>query len=188
MEQTQSLNNYTHIGKVIDAHGIKGDIYCMIFSDDLSWLTKIKELNFKKPGSKNMTDVIFKSYQIKKTKLFKKGFIATIENMTDRNQAEMLKGAELWLPKNLFVSNDGESLYLSEIKNFLVEDQVYGELGEITDFSTNGAQDLLILKKENEIIEIPFVKEFVVKIDFDLKRVFTFLPEGLLDINKKDEN
>jgi len=175
----------THVGKVLDAHGIKGDIYALVFSGDASWVAKIKSLNLD-----NQT------FEVKKIKVFKKGFIATLSQITDRNMAEALKGAEVWIDSFLFVSKDGESLFLSELLNFTLDDKILGKIGSVHSFSTNGLQDLLVISGERSsqnsaatlavTFEIPFVKEFVIKIDYSDKIIYMNLPEGLLTINDQD--
>ena len=165
------------VGKVLDAHGIRGDIYCIVFSGDASWVGDIKTLRL---GSE-----VFK---IKKIKEFKKGFIASLEGFDDRNRAESYKGRAVLVDSELFVSADGETLFLNEILGFTVEDQSLGAIGVIDSFSSNGLQDLLVIRKEQKTYEIPFVKEFVIGMDFTKKHILTQLPDGLLEINEPDEN
>lgn len=175
-----------HVGKVMDAHGIKGDIYCLIFSGDVSWLDKLKNLNLSKQKKMH-------SFEIKRIKEFKKGFIASLKDFDNRNKAEEFKGAEIWVDENVFVSEEGEPLFLSEVMGFSVEDSKVGLIGKITAFSSNGIQDLLVVANETEgsEYEIPFVEDFVTKIDYENKKIMTELPEGLLEINsvasEKDE-
>jgi 16S rRNA processing protein RimM len=163
-----------HVGKVLDAHGIRGDIYCIVFSGDASWVSELATIRL---GSE-----VFKINRIKE---FKKGFIASLEGFTDRNRAESYKGKEVWVDEDLFVSEDGDALFLKEILGFEVNDKLLGRVGEITGFSSNGIQDLLVI---NNKIEIPFVKEFVLTMDFENKIIQTELPAGLLEINEPDEN
>lgn len=178
MMQNKTPENKVHIGKVIDAHGIRGDIYCLIFSGDSSWISKLKVLSL---SCSQKTQ----NFDVKKIKAFKKGFIATLENLNDRNQAEEYKGCEVWVEASLFVSQDGESLYLSELLKFSVIDRCLGQIGIIETFSSNAWQDLLVLTESlsQKKIEIPFVKEFVTQIDYANKIVYMNLPEGLLEIN-----
>ena len=163
-----------HVGKVLDAHGIRGDIYCIVFSGDASWVDQLETLKLG-------TEV----FKINRIKEFKKGFIASLEGFSDRNRAESYKGREVWVDEKLFVSEDGEALFLKEILGFEVHDKHLGAIGKITGFSSNGMQDLLVI---SEKIEVPFVKEFVLNMDFDKKIISTVLPEGLLEINEPDEN
>lgn len=167
-------SDLVQVGKVIDAHGIRGDLYCLIFSGELSWLDQVSQLR--------IGTVL---YNIQKIKAFKKGFIVHIENCHDRNSAELLKGLPVAVSRDVFVSQSGEPLYLSEIAGFSVFDRHIGALGEIKSFSSNGAQDLLVIDYMNESVEVPFVADFVIEIDHHLRKITVELPEGLLDINKK---
>lgn len=168
------------IGTVMDAHGIRGEIGVVVLSGDVSWIDQAKTLYIPRKN-------IFEAHKIKKIRAHKKGFICHLENFDDRNKAEEYKGREVWVDEDLFVSGDGESLYLSEILHFEIEDQNAGPLGKIAAFSSNGVQDLLVIEREGEIdLEIPFVKEFVEHIDFENKKIKMNLPEGLLQINDKE--
>ncbi len=173
--------NKTKIGKITDAHGIKGEIAVFVFSgnidDESSWYNQIQELTLSFRGR-------FETFKILRKRIHKKGFICLLENFLDRNKAEYYSGCEVWIDSSYFVSQDGEALYLSEILHFEVSDELHGLLGIIEGFSFNGIQDLLIIKKLKKAdIEIPFVKEFVKNIDYKNKKIVLSLPEGLLEIN-----
>ncbi len=176
-----SNENYRHIGKIMDAHGIRGEMYALVFSGDVSWLKLLKNLRLVRNGE-------ILTFEIKKAKEFKRGFIVALKDFDNRNRAEEFKGAEIWVPAEVFISKHGEALYLSEILEFTVEDEQLGNIGIIKSFSSNGIQDLLVIEKNEDSIEIPFVKDFVKNIDFKNKKIQTLLPEGLLSINEDDEN
>lgn len=172
-QMTLNKSNLTHIGKVLDAHGIRGDIYCYVFSGDASWVPKLRTVYLNEV-----------KFNVLRAKAFKKGFIASLEEVTDRNRAEELKGAEVRVDSGLFVSKNGEAFYLVELLNFQVTDKQLGSIGVIEAFSSNGIQDLLIVKSEGKVYEIPFVKDFVANIDYNNKIINMQLPEGLLEINE----
>jgi 16S rRNA processing protein RimM len=169
-------NKKVQMGKIMDAHGIRGDVYFIVFSGDVSWLHQIEVVTLKHRQKAE-------DFEIEKIKVFKKGFIAKLKGFDDRNRAEYYKGAELWVDQSIFVSQHGEAIFLNEILNFRIEDQVSGEVGTIRGFSSNGPQDLLLVSAGAKEFEIPFVKEFVLKVDFKNKVIRTHLPEGLLEIN-----
>lgn len=185
-----------HIGKILDAHGIKGDLYCFVFSGDTSWITQVKFLTLRKQLKIQLKDKIQEqakdqlskeeNFEIIKIKAFKKGFIATLKGIQDRNMAETYKGSEVWVKADLFISKDGESLYLSELIEFKVNDHILGEIGQVRAFSSNSLQDLLVIanNNNNKTFEVPFVKEFVSRIDYVNKAIYMKLPLGLLEINE----
>ncbi len=180
MKTNQALKK---IGIVSDAHGIRGELYVIVFSGDISWLSTAKEITLKNPS-----DGLLQILKLKKAKAFKKGFIASFHDVIDRNQAEDLKKYEVWLDESHFVSKDGEQPFLAELLDFEVSDKILGQIGKVIQFSSNGEQDLLVLDQSvnQQNIEIPFIKEFVVSVDYALKKIFTDLPEGLVQINEKD--
>lgn len=168
------------IGKIKEAHGIKGDVYVLVFSKDVSWLPKLKKI-----GLKNVKTEEKKSCEVLRGKPFKDGVILALSAWKDRNGAEAHEGFEVYIPEDLLVSQKGETIFLNEILNFELYD---GEnlLGPIQGFSTNGVQDILLVEKSGykNKIEVPFVDAFLKRIDFENKSVYMELPEGLVDVNE----
>ena len=165
-------SNLRHIGKVKDAHGLQGELFIIFFSKDYSWAQDLENIF--------IDDV---SYEILKLSEHKDGLKVKLKGLSNRNQSESLIGQSIYVAEDFFTSEDGDSIYLSEIENFLVIDQVFGELGRIKSFSYNGAQDLLVINYKNKDIEIPFVEEFVEEINYDEKTIHMNLPDGLIEIN-----
>lgn len=165
------------IGKVREAHGLKGDLYIVIYSGDISWIKQIKQFSLK---SKEQEDTI--DLTVERVKPFKKGIIIKAAEIKDRTDAEKVEHFEFLINNDLLVSKPGETIYLSEIKNFKVKDIEQKVLGVITGFSSNGVQDLLVVDHQGRSIEIPFVEAFIKKIDFKHQTIVMDLPEGLLDL------
>lgn len=176
------MNQYRKVGKIKDAHGLKGDLYVLIFSKDTSWLKQLTTFALG-PDESNL-----KTYTVEKAKVFKDGLMLKPKDVTDRNQSEALKGQMFYIPEELLVSDEGETIFLDEILNF---DFYSGDenIGVITGFSSNGFQDLLIVKKtkDQKDAEVPFVEDFIENIDFENRRVIMNLPEGLLDLTEEKE-
>jgi 16S rRNA processing protein RimM len=167
------------VGKIKEAHGIRGDFYVLIFSGEFDWLGNLKEFQLENPATKEK-----KILKLKKAKPHKKGFILTAEGIPDRTEAEKYHGFNFSIPTDLLVSKPGETIYLTEIENFTVQDPNGKTLGQIIGFSTNGAQDLLVVKHEGGQADIPFVDAFLKEIKFEEKIVVMDLPEGLFDLDK----
>lgn len=162
------------IGKIKDAHGLRGDVFIIFFSKDYSYIDLIDELYVEDTA-----------YEVIKAAEHKDGLKVQLKDVTDRNQSEALIGKQIYLPNDFFFEQDEEEgMFLAEIENFKVIDKTIGEIGMITGFSSNVAQDLLIVTTASKKqVEIPFVDQFVVEIDRDNKILQMDLPEGLLDIN-----
>ena len=168
-----------HVGKVREAHGLKGDLYVVIFSGEISWAKRMKTFKLKLKAEDAESAA---SFTVERVKPFKKGFIVKAAEVADRTAAEGLEHQEFFIEEDLLVSKPGETIFLSEIKNFMVKNTEQENIGEIVAFSSNGAQDLLVVQVGTKQVEIPFVDAFIKKIDFKHRSVVMDLPPGLLDI------
>lgn len=165
------------VGKVREAHGLKGDLYVLVFSGDISWAKKMKSFSLKAKTSEELIE-----YSVERTKPFKKGIIVKAKEINNRNESEAVEHLEFYIEDSLLVSSPGENIYLSEVLNFKLKNPEQTVLGEIVGFSSNGAQDLLVIQAGEKKVEVPFVDEFIKKIDFKHQAVVMDLPEGLFDI------
>lgn len=166
------------VGKIREAHGLKGDLYVLVFAGDISWAKKMKTFGLK---AKDAAEI--QTFNVERTKPFKKGLIVKAAEIADRTAAEKIEHFEFYIDDELLVSKPGENIYLSEIKNFKLKNPEQVTLGEIVDFSSNGVQDLLVVELvSGKKAEVPFVDEFIKKLDFKHNVVVMDLPEGLLDL------
>lgn len=163
------------IGKIKDAHGLRGDVFIIFFSKDYSWIDLIDEVYIEDTP-----------YEVIKAAEHKDGLKVQLKGLTDRNQSEALIGKQIYLPADFFFTpEEDEGLFLAEIEKFKVIDKTAGEVGIITGFSSNTAQDLLVVTSASgTVFEIPFVEAFIVEIDRENKTIQMDLPEGLLDLNQ----
>ncbi|RYG62762.1 16S rRNA processing protein RimM [bacterium] len=122
--------------------------------DDLENLRLVKETGGMEP----------QIFSIKSVRAHKNGMIVKSADIKDRNQAETLKGLIVEVPEEFLTSETGEQIYLREILGFTVVTKAQGEIGQIEKFSSNVAQDLLVVNTASGTFEIPFVEAFVEKL------------------------
>ena len=164
------------IGKIKEAHGLKGDLYALIFSGDISWSRELKQFHLAPlEGPQNPTP-----YEVEKLKPFKKGLLLKVKGVNDRTQAEKILGLGFYVPDELFISKKGETITLGEILQFGIVNSEGQLQGTITGFSSNGPQDLLVVINSRGEYLVPFVAPWIRDIDFDNKKIVMDLPEGLL--------
>jgi len=114
----------------------------------------------------------------------KDGLIVQLSGVTNRNESESLIGQEFYIDGELLKSQKGETIYLTEILGFEVYlgDQC---VGRVESFSSNGPQDLLVVRNEEHLFEIPFVDDFIQHMDFESKKLNMNFPAELMEINRK---
>lgn len=169
------MADYKCVGKIKEAHGLKGESYVILFAKAADWIKKAQTVALGSTPEKADRVLGFK-----KTRELNGALILRFEGVEDRTQAEQLINQFVFIDEELLVSARGETIFLKEILGFQVLDKGLS-IGEIRSFSSNGPQDLLVVGEKEHLI--PFVEAFIVNIDFKEKQILMDLPEGLLDEN-----
>ena len=171
-------------------HSTKGDnIYlCEVLNFKVFNVSKSLALK-SQPTNSSTTCVLADTHDISKHKGAKLGSKKQPTNSSttcvpaDTHDISKHKGAKLGSKKQPTNSST----------TFVLADSAY--LGEVFAFSHNGAQDLLKIKDKNRpqsgnqannwVIEVPFISEFILKVDFRAKKIYTYLPEGFIPITSE---
>jgi len=105
---------------------------------------------------------------------------AGIDSISD---AEPLVRSELQVPRSERAQLEPGAAYVSDLVGCAL---FHGgrEIGVVSDvrFGAGEAPLLVVVAGKSEL-EIPFAQEFLVRVDFESKRIEMNLPEGLLDVN-----
>ena len=149
-----------NIGKYVNTHGIKGEI--RILSD-----FSRKDLIFV-PNSKIY--IRDKEFIIKSYRKHKNYDMVTLEGIDDINDIEYLKGSNVYINRDNINEFIDEDLYdYSVISN----DKKY----KIKDILVNKVNKILVLENDKMI---PYVKDFIEKIDKENKLLYMNLPDNML--------
>ena len=115
---------------------------------------------------------------IKEVKDHSSTVVATAQNINDRNAAESLRGARIYVPRSSFpAANDGE-YYWVDLIGLQVVNREGIDLGQVRDLMSTGPQTVLVIETSaNELggkpVErmIPFVSAFVDGVDLPGRRI-----------------
>jgi 16S rRNA processing protein RimM len=108
------------------------------------------------------------------------------EGFETRNQAETLRGAQLFIETEDLEEDDDEGWYEHELVGLDVRvgDAV---VGKVSGLHTLPVQDLLVVETpDGKEILIPFVEEIVPEVNVGEKYILVTPPPGLFDINTDD--
>jgi 16S rRNA processing protein RimM len=100
-----------------------------------------------------------------------KGLIGMLPGVEDRDAAEALRGAELFVPRSaLPPPKDGE-FYWIDLEGLRVENLDGVDFGKAAFVFSNGANDVLVVRGDRERM-IPWLRpDFVRELDFDAGRI-----------------
>lgn len=180
------MEKYKVVGKVKDAHGLKGELYVLLFAKEADWLDKLEVVRIKRTEASSEVTLL----TMKSARLHKGALLLQTQELGDRTAAEKFKGFVFEIPESFLVSEPGEKIYLNEVVGFQVKALKQNLIANIVGFSSNGAQDLLVVEIPGQSVqyEIPFVEDFIRVIDYQNKFVEMVLPEGLLGDGLEDDS
>lgn len=172
---------YLHVGKVLSAQGVRGDIFIYIFSQEAAWIDQWETL-FISPQEDESPQRQIEILKVKAhQKQRKSGFVLKLKGFDNRNFAEEIIGQKVYIPEEFLISKEGEGIYLREILHFSVTDKERGPVGEVIGFMDNGFQDLLVIKHPSgEEFEVPFVEPLLIEIKTNEKEILMDIPFGLV--------
>ena len=161
------------VGVIVGAHGIKGEVKLKSFTSE--------PLSIGRYGS--LQSLSGQSFEITKLKAAKDRFIAVLKGIGDRNEAEALKGVELFVAREKLPKLKNSETYAHDLIGLDVVLENGNKLGKLVAMPNYGAGDLLEVAVEGspETVLIPFSKAFVPQDDCTNGRITVNLPEGYLD-------
>ena len=104
----------------------------------------------------------------------------SLKGVTDRERAEELIGAELFIPETELPELDEDTYYWFELIGIEVYTTEGYYLGRITTILPTGSNDVYVVKDNKKEVLIPALESVVLDIDLELKRMRLDLPEGLV--------
>ena len=175
---TPSLSDLIELGAVQDAQGLQGQIKVRPHSSDpvalLSskeiWLSLIPRRSAGVAASHEQASL--KSYKVKQAKMHSGTVVIALDGVTDRDQAEALKGARILVGREVFPKTDGDSYYWVDLIACKAINLQGDDLGEVLDIIDNGAHGVIAIgDAETKTVKqlVPFVKEVVQNVDLPNK-------------------
>lgn len=161
------------VGVIVGAHGIKGEVKLKSFTSD--------PLSIGRYGPLQSSSG--QQFEISKLKAAKDDFIASLKNVNHRNEAETLKGIELFVSREKLPKLKTHEAYAHDLMGLDVVLENGTTLGKLVGMPNYGAGDLLEVAVDgsSETVLIPFTNAFVPQEDFSGGRIIVNLPEGYLD-------
>ncbi|MCT7959582.1 ribosome maturation factor RimM [Laspinema sp. D1] len=199
--KTRPSDEWIEIGKIIGVQGLNGEVRVYPSTDFPE--------RFEEPGQrwlKYPNQTTPQSVELLHGRLIEnKGiFIVKLAEVTDRNQAEALRGSIFFVPQGDRPHLEEDEYYIQDLIGLVAIDQRTGkEIGTVVEILSAG-HDILAIKppvappenpdisetseppekrKSQPNILIPFVKEIVPIVDMAAGRVEINPPPGLLEVN-----
>jgi 16S rRNA processing protein RimM len=97
-------------------------------------------------------------------------------------KAEKLIRKKIYLPNSKKPERNNEEFLITDLKGFIVFDEIHGELGEIVEIHEYPQQYVAVVPHKYREIMFPLNDEFIREINEEDGKVHVNLPEGLIDV------
>jgi 16S rRNA processing protein RimM len=159
------------LGKIVNAHGIKGLVKIMPFDDEPKHIETLGPVYTSETGLHTLTITM-------KNSAGNKYWLGAVEGVTERNGAEALRGTELFVDRDKLPEAEEGEHYFTDLEGLKVVDTDGNEIGSVVSVQNFGASDLLEIQPVGkETFYLPFTEENILEIG---ETVIVNIPEGLL--------
>ena len=157
-------------GKICNTHGIKGFVKVIPWTD----FPEVFE-NF------SVVYIDGKEYKIQQVSYKKASVLLKLSGVDTVSDAEMLKDKTLYCTKDELGDLPQNTYFVADLLGCFVyeNDKCWGKLKDII---STGAADIYEIEDESrKCIYLPAIKENILSIDINEKRIEVSIPEGLLE-------
>lgn len=162
------------LGKITDAHGIRGEIRVRTYTEapeDIGAYGPLED----EAGNRR--------FSLSNVRLVKGGVVARLDGIKDRTQAEALRGTELFIDRTKLPEQDDGVWYHTDLIGLAVLDTKGTAFGEVVSVQNYGAGDLLEIRPADggSTLLVPFTEDVVPDVDLAGGSLSINPPEGLLE-------
>ena len=161
------------IGKIIGIHGIKGTNKLCSYAESLSVFSPGRSILVRDLRGREAI------YEIHWVKPHTGTPLVSFKEITNRDQAKTLIGAELLIPQSELPDLDENTYYWYDLIGIEVVTMTGEFLGRIESIIETGSNDVYVVKSNEKEVLIPALESVVLEIDLEHKRMQVDLPEGL---------
>ena len=165
-----------YLGKIAKKYSFKGEVLVYLDTDEPELYTELESMFVEINGH-------LVPFFIEKSSIHREKFLRTqFEDLDSEEAADTIVGRDVYLPLTMLPKLEGNKFYYHEVVGFDAIDQRLGNFGTILRISDNGVQALFEVQKDEAVILIPLIDEFIIEVNRENKSILFNTPEGLIDL------
>jgi len=165
-----------YLGKIAKKFSFKGEVLVYLDTDEPEMYTELESMFVETNGH-------LVPFFIERSSIHREKFLRTkFEDMESEEEADTIVGKDVYLPLTMLPTLEGNKFYYHEVVGFDAIDQRLGNFGTVLRILDNGVQALFEVQKDEAIILIPLIDEFIVEVNRENKSILFNTPEGLIDL------
>ncbi len=122
-----------------------------------------------------------RSFDVRVTRAIKNGLSARLSGISNKEDADALRGVQLFAPRDRLPGLDDDEYYHSDLIGMIVLDTGGTELGKVNNVLNHGAGDLLEVTTPKGPAYLPFTRAAVPTVDIASGRIIADPPDGVFE-------
>lgn len=168
------MNKFLRVGVISSTHGIKGEVKVFPTTDDNKRFNDLKQVLLD-------TGKEYIELEIEGVKYFKQFVILKFKGIDNINDIEKYKGKDILVTRENAVKLNKDEYFIYDLIGSSVYTDEETELGELVEILTTGANDVYVVKcKDGKEILLPSIKECILDVDVENKKIKVHILPGLL--------
>lgn len=175
LEHAELPADAIEVGRILDAWGVKGWFKVLPHSASPEALFSSRRwfLQPSERGARTFEGTVL--LRVREAREHSDSVVASSPDIVDRNAAEALRGARIFVPRSSFPTPESDEYYWVDLIGLDVVNREGVALGVVRDLMSTGPQSVLVLGYELEGKPqerlIPFVAAFVDQVDLPARRI-----------------
>ena len=166
------------VGSITQTHGIKGEVKVFPLTDDISRFKNMKDLLLD--GGKDG----YITLEVENVRPQKNLVILKFKGIDNINDIEKYKGRGLYVTKENRVKLKQDEYFIADLIGCEVytdenPDEKFGEISDVMETGANDVYDIELVNGGNVLI--PAIKDCILGVDVENRRVDIHLMKGLMD-------
>ena len=161
------------VGAIGGAYGVQGEVRLKSFTSEPTAIAEYAPL---------YTEDQTREFDLVLTGQVKNGLSARMSGIVSKEEADALKGTDLFVPRDRLPSLPDDEFYHADLVGLTVYDTGGALLGEVRSVQNHGASDLLEIDGPGlkTTALLPFTRAAVPTVDLTAGKIIADPPEGLL--------
>jgi len=161
------------IGTIVGAFGVRGGVKVRPYTQSDDLFASGESVLISQAGTEDRT------LRIVSSQAYKNIIRLWMEGVCDRDQAEALRGFEIYIPRSRLPETEPGTWYWHDLIGLEVYTIDGARIGRVDAMIETGANDVIVIRDTGSEILLPAIAKVVRDIDIDAGIMYVEVPEGL---------
>ncbi len=165
-----------HIGKIVNTHGVRGEVKILPDTSDINRFSKLKKVTLSQNGKET-------EYKVLRGAANGNTAILKLEGVDTPEQANLLRGAEIIIDRADAIKLPENTWFIGDLVGCEVFEEDGNSLGKLTNVYETGSNDVYEVTDElNRKLMVPALKQVLLNVDVENQKITVKLLPGLKEI------